>query len=47
MFINLQQTGIGDILRDSQGKYIMAASIREDDALNPEIIEVATILREL
>lgn len=47
MFFSLQRIGIGFVLRDSKGNCIMAASIRETDALNQEIVEVAAILREL
>lgn len=47
MFFNLHHTGIGAVLRDSKWNCIMAANIYDDNAINSEIVEAATILKGL
>lgn len=44
MFFNRHKAGIGFILRDQYGEVLLAASILENEVLNPETIECMAVL---
>lgn len=47
LFTNLQEVGVGIVLRDNKGEVILATSMRVQSNFDPMIVESLAILRGL
>lgn len=47
LFLELQKSKIGCVIRDHSGKLFLAASLPERDVIDPETIEALALLRSL